>query len=68
MNYSFENKKLEDLPEILTARMIADYLDIGYTKALHLIQYEGIKHLQLGATYRVPKQHFIKWLGLEKLD
>lgn len=30
MNCSHDNIKLEDLPEILTARMIADYLDIGY--------------------------------------
>ncbi|MDF2854542.1 MAG: hypothetical protein K0Q87_393 [Neobacillus sp.] len=29
MNCSDDNIKLEDLPEVLTARMIADYLDIG---------------------------------------
>ena len=65
MNCSHENKKLEEMPEILTARMIADYLNIGYSKALHLIQYEGIQHLKLGSTYRVPKQHFVEWLGLK---
>lgn len=65
MNNPHTDKRLEDYPEILTARMIAQYLGIGYTKALNLIQYGGINHLKLGSTYRVPKQHFIKWLGLE---
>ncbi len=56
------NKKLEDLPEVLSANMIAEYLSIGYVKALNLIQYGGIPHLKLGNTYRVAKRNFEVWL------
>lgn len=54
--------KLADLPEVLTARMISDYLNIGYTNALSLIQHSGMKYLKIGNTYRVPKKHFEDWL------
>ncbi len=56
------NKKLEDLPEVLSANMIAEYLSIGYVKALNLIQYGGIPHLKLGNTYRVAIRNFEVWL------
>lgn len=62
MNKISTFKNLEDYPEILTAKMIADYLGIGYTKALSLIQHSGISYLKLGNTYRVPRATFHTWL------
>lgn len=57
-----DNTKLDDLPEVLTAKMIAKYLSIGYTKALETIRNEGIPYRKLGNTYRVAKRNFEVWL------
>ena len=58
------NKKdlFNEYPEVLTAKMIAQILGIGYTKALHTIQYGQMQYVKIGNTYRVPKQSFIQWL------
>lgn len=57
-----ENELFKEYPEILTAKMIAQILGVGYTKALHTIQYGQMHYIKIGNTYRVPKQSFIKWL------
>lgn len=57
-----QNELFKDYPEILTAKMIAQILGIGYTKALHTIQYGEMQYIKIGNTYRVPKQSFIEWL------
>lgn len=57
-----DNELFKDYPEILTAKMIAQILGIGYSKALHTIQYGQMHYIKIGNTYRVPKQSFIKWL------
>lgn len=56
------NLNLNDYPEILTAKMVATILNIGYVKALNTIQYGGMHYLKLGNSYRVPKQSFIEWV------
>lgn len=57
-----KNELFQNYPEVLTAKMIAEILGIGYTKALHTIQYGEMKYIKIGNTYRVPKQSFIEWL------
>lgn len=57
-----QNELFKDYPEILTVKMIAQILGIGYTKALHTIQYGEMQYIKIGNTYRVPKQSFIEWL------
>ncbi|MBS5317678.1 MAG: helix-turn-helix domain-containing protein [Clostridiales bacterium] len=57
-----QNELFKDYPEILTAKMIAQILGIGYTKALHTIQYGEMQYIKIGNTYRVPKKSFIEWL------
>ena len=56
------NQLFTNYPEILTAKMIAEILGIGYTKALHTIQYGEMHYIKIGNTYRVPKKSFIEWL------
>ncbi len=58
-------KKRNELPDILTAYDIADYLGIGYNKALRLIRYGGIPHLKMNNTYRVSNERFFEWLDGE---
>lgn len=57
-----QEELFKDYPEILTAKMIAQILGIGYTKALHTIQYGQMHYIKIGNTYRVTKQSFIEWL------
>lgn len=55
-------RTLDNYPDVLDARMIAEYLSIGYVKALNLIKYGGIPYIRIGNTYRVAKRNFESWL------
>ena len=57
--------KLDDMPEILTAKDISEYLGISYNYALQLIKYK-ITHIKLGSTYRVTKNHFIEFINSDE--
>jgi hypothetical protein len=50
------HKLLSDYPEMLNAKMIAEILQVGYTKALNLIKYH-LPYMKFGNTYRVHKGH-----------
>lgn len=54
-------KKIDTLPDILTAKDISDFLGISYNSTLKLIKYNMI-FLKLGSTYRVTKANFLKFL------
>ena len=58
--------KIASLPDILTARDVANALNIGYTKALRVIRYGGMRYIQLGRVYRVSKDNFVDWLNCDK--
>lgn len=57
----FNNYTLEELPEILDAKTIGEFLGISYNSALKLVRYNMI-YLKLGNKYRVTKINFIKFL------
>jgi excisionase family DNA binding protein len=61
-----KNESINDMPEIIDARDIAGYLNIGYTKALHFIRFSGISYMKIGNTYRVYKTAFLKWIQSEE--
>ncbi|MDQ0169198.1 helix-turn-helix domain-containing protein [Paenibacillus tundrae] len=60
---------LQELPEILSAQHIADYLSISRKKVYELFQRNnsngGIPNFSIGATRRVDKIDLLKWI--EKL-
>ncbi|WP_411734993.1 helix-turn-helix domain-containing protein [Paenibacillus sp. M2] len=60
---------LNELPEILSAQNIADYLSISRPRVYELFQIKnssgGIPNFSIGATRRVVKIDFINWI--EKL-
>lgn len=56
------NNTIKEMNEILDARMICNYLGVGYTKALNLIKYGGLDYIKIGNTYRVTKKAFEEWL------
>lgn len=57
---------LAELPEILTAAHIAKYLQLSRTRVYEMCQWKesagGIKCFKIGATIRVKKVDFERWL------
>lgn len=53
---------LDDFPDILNPKMIAEYLGISYSRALALIKLGEIPCLKVGNHYKVPKLGFVIWL------
>lgn len=57
----------EEMPEILTAKHIADYLHLSRRRVYELFQlkpeYGGIPCLKIGASKRVVKDDFFKWVS-----
>ena len=63
---------MDNLPEILTAQHIATYLGISRRRVYELFQtvprHGGIPNFEIGASKRVEKKDFIKWIGDRKQE
>jgi excisionase family DNA binding protein len=61
---------IDELPEIITAQHIADYLGISRGKVYVLFQTKptagGIPSFDIGASRRVDKQDFLSWIDARK--
>ena len=59
-----------DLPPILTAQHIADFLMISRQRVYELMQlhkaHGGIPNFQIGATRRVDRDEFLAWIEKRK--
>jgi len=53
--------------EILNARDVANYLRIGYTKALSLMKHE-LPSLKFGNTYRINRYSLDEWLKKREVN
>lgn len=53
---------LSSYPEIMSAKMISEYLDIGYVKALNLLKTGAIPCIRIGNSFKIPKKSLITWL------
>ncbi|MDD4753755.1 MAG: excisionase family DNA-binding protein [Desulfitobacteriaceae bacterium] len=62
MSNSATNETLEQIPEILNPRFIAQYLGIGYSKALKLVSSGAMPCIKVGNHYKIPRAGFIEWL------
>ncbi len=51
------------IPELLTAREIAEILKISYPQALQFIRYSGVDYIRIGNQYRVIKSKFNDFLN-----
>jgi excisionase family DNA binding protein len=64
------SKHIDQLPEILTAQHIADYLTISRRRVYELFQMTveagGIRSFDIGNSKRVEKEDFICWIGEQK--
>ncbi|WP_105618648.1 helix-turn-helix domain-containing protein [Vallitalea okinawensis] len=54
---------LNECPDALNPKMIANILGIGYSKALNLVKYGDMDYIRIGNTYRVSKDNFIEWFN-----
>jgi hypothetical protein len=58
---------LEDLPDTLTAKMIAKHLQVSQRHAYNLMQLSpavgGIPSFQIGKSRRVSKENYLRWLS-----
>jgi hypothetical protein len=63
---------LEDLPEILTAQDIADYIGISRRRVYELLQlkpdFGGIPNFEIGQTKRVEKKDLVMWINARKIE
>ena len=64
VNRIMRNK--DELPDILTAQQIATYLGISRKKVYELLQLKdeagGIPCFLIGASKRVMKEYFLRWV------
>lgn len=62
----------DELPDILTAQNIADYLHISRRRIYELFQINetsgGIPNLDIGASKRVKKETFKRWLAAREQE
>lgn len=63
-------KHIEQLPDVLTAQHIASFLQISRRRVYELFQLNeeagGIRNFDIGASKRVDKQDFIRWVEARK--
>ncbi|RNB66488.1 DNA-binding protein [Brevibacillus borstelensis] len=55
-------KSYADLPPILTAKHIANYLHISERRAYELMDLKSFPLIRLGRSKRVNRESFIRWL------
>lgn len=64
--------RLIDLPEIITAKHIALYLNISRRRVYELFQLKpsngGIPNFDIGFSKRVLKEDFVKWINHKKIE
>lgn len=53
---------LNALPDILTPKDIMTHLRIGKNRTYQLIQIKSFPKIQIGNSYRIPKDEYLKWL------
>lgn len=58
--------RLDELPEIITAQHIADYLKISRRRVYELFKlhpdHGGIRNFDIGFSKRVRKEDLVKWI------
>lgn len=63
---------ISELPEILTAQHISDYLGISRGKVYALFQINpasgGIPNFDIGTSKRVDKRDFLGWIEIRKSE
>lgn len=56
-------KRPEQMPETLTIREVQTILKIGTNSAYNLIHSKSFPVIQIGHSYRIPREPFYAWLN-----
>ncbi len=63
---------LDSLPDVLTAKHIADFLTISRRRVYELFQLKpqagGIPNFEIGLSKRVDKRDFLNWIETRKQE
>ncbi|MFD3268531.1 helix-turn-helix domain-containing protein [Paenibacillus dendritiformis] len=66
MTNQLKNKRIEDLPDILTPQQVADYLGISRKKVYELCQVNpdlgGLISFSIGKSRKIEKSTLLIWL------
>ena len=57
-----------DLPELMTAKEVKDYLKCSNENLYALLKTRGFPSFKIGNTYRIRKDEFIDWINKQKLN
>lgn len=57
---------MEDLPQVLKATDIANYLNVSKGKAYQIMRLKDFPKLQFGRTIRVKRDDFLEWVEKQK--
>ena len=57
------HKPLSEYPEILNARNVAEYLNVGYIRALEILKNSTLPSIKIGNTYRITRNKFEEWVN-----
>jgi excisionase family DNA binding protein len=63
LNKTLSKPSLENYPEILDPKMLSEYLNIGYAKALALVKSGAIPTMKIGNHYKISKECLNDWLN-----
>lgn len=61
MSYQ-DDKRLEELPALLTVGEMSKILRIGRVKAYQIIKTPGFPSVKIGRSVRIPKKALLKWI------
>jgi excisionase family DNA binding protein len=54
--------RIEDLPELLTVREMADFTRIGIRQAYELVRSGDLPSVRLGRSIRIPKRALVRFV------
>lgn len=63
-----EERRLENLPDVLDLKELAIFLGCGYRTALKLVHTRGFPCLRLGKKWRVSKAGLVRWLEQQTMQ
>lgn len=61
-----EYKSYDDLPLFISAKTLAEVLDMSISSIYELIHEKGFPSVRIGSRLVVPKADFIKWIDERK--
>ena len=59
---------LDNLPDILTVKQLADFMQTSDQTILRAIKAEKLKAFKLGKDWRIERESILEWVGVDKIQ